>query len=156
MPSGFFEEQAGLSRRPHHHRRRARHAGVGVDRIDPSTGAALLFRLAVFAVVLLPGTDSVVGPHQRSGPGLGRHLQHGGRVEVEGPVLPHGHVERAPQGGADAVHGGDADRPPVFDALAHLWVGFGAAFGDGVVELLDLLEHQRNVADLELIQPQLF
>ncbi len=75
MPTDFLQKQPGLFRRPHHHRRRARHPDVGIDQIDPPPSAPELLRPAVLPKPLMPVGNPVSGPHQRFGAGPGRHLQ---------------------------------------------------------------------------------
>ncbi|MFF4622719.1 hypothetical protein [Nonomuraea jabiensis] len=101
----------------------------------------------------VPVGDPLIGPYQRLGTiGVGK-FDHRRRVEVDQPILLDRDVQGVAEGGADAMHGGRADRPPVTDFGSLLGVAAGAGGGDDVVELLDRIEHARHIRYPEPIQP---
>ncbi|MET8759846.1 hypothetical protein [Lentzea sp. NPDC004782] len=125
------EEGARLLRRPHHH-------------------------LAGDLPCFQPARDASFGPHEGLGAHLGRELDLDGRVEGDQPRFSvHRVVESLARCGDDSVHRRDADRAAVPHQRSLIRVRAVAQLLDPFVELLDPLEHEREVRTFQLVEPDL-
>jgi PASTA domain len=98
------EELGGLTRGPHHNRRRPRRRDVHRDRVHPLAAGAGVGEPGL--EVVLPGAGALGGPHQRPGPAAGRQVDQGGRVDVEhAGMLLDVRGDRRPERGPDPLLG---------------------------------------------------
>nr|WP_285748794.1 hypothetical protein [Lentzea sp. NBRC 105346] len=102
---------------------------------------------------LQPARHTGFGPDERLRPHLGRQLDPHGGVEGDQSVAVHRVVESLARRGDDPVHRGDTDRAPVPHQRAVVRVRAVAQLLNPVVELLDALEHEREVGALQLVEP---